>query len=155
MADVVPVKDGNTAATLEDLQKHMDLLRCPSWREAPMNPDHLRIWLYTSDRGRDQVGLQKVIAEEVAGLANVLFINSDCVDHQLHCIIMDKLRCAYGLLKTPGKPCKHSGSFTKVAQLWRDNAQTVKDTWESVFDAQSEKQLCGTLCPMRIDPDDS
>ena len=94
MCDTLPVDSGNTDATLGILSKHLQSIRCPSWRDVPSNPRFVRLFLYTSDRGPDQVGVRCRIKQETTSIKNVLFFDADCCEHQLHLIVKDGLRAA-------------------------------------------------------------
>ena len=150
LCDTLPVDSGNTAATLGILLKHMQSIHCPSWRGVPSNSRFVRLFLYTSDRGPDQVGVRCFIKEETASIPNVLFFDADCCEHQLHLIIKDGLKAADCFLKASKKSYKYFSSLTKVVQLWRENAQAIKDKWAERYGDDSAAAHRNSLCPQCV-----
>ena len=79
----------------------MQSILCPCWRDVPNNPQYIRLFLYTRDRGPDQVGVRAKIKDETASISNVLFFDADCMEHQIHLIVMGGLKAADCFLGNP------------------------------------------------------
>ena len=148
-ADLVAVKRTNAEDTLAVLCKHLDSLGAPHFLNKPCNAS-VRVWLYTSDRGPDQIAMRKLIHKQLLALPNVLFFASDCMEHALHLIVKASVVLTDRWLRSMGRQYKYFSSLTKITQVWRDHTQDVYDVWVQRYGLESARECVSTLCPQCV-----
>ena len=137
--DLVPVKHCTGEGTLGVIDRHVRSVGAPSWRDSPRNDSCMRVWLCTSDRGPDQVSVRKMMHAEIEPLVNVLFLDFDCIEHALHLIIKSSIFLVDSWLSSAGRSFKYFPALTNITQIWRENAQEVRDEWALNFGEVSAK----------------
>ena len=129
LCDILEQEQGDAEATTATLVKHLQSIGAPTWETPPTSTTgkHLRVFLYTSDRGSDQTKARKLIPlwvklklpHEFSKL--VVFVSTDCWDHASHLVEHDGLKFWDNGLKDLGITWKYYGSLTKGCHGWRAN----------------------------------
>jgi hypothetical protein len=131
--------------------KQLQGMGVPTWLTPQEHPDadmlSIRVWTYCGDCGPDQVRFKKLVHTETVSLSHDVFVDSNCVLHQLHLGVKSGLTLADSWLKKCNAGFKYFASVAKICNVWRANAKRFMKIWTTVFGATKAVQNCGTLIP--------
>jgi hypothetical protein len=101
---------------------------------APGNPGFVRLWLYTSDCGSDQVAFRKVLRVETQDAENIM-IDVNCGFHQYQIIVKGGLQLIDDWLATHRQDFRYFGALAMLLHVWRDLVGLVFTTACTIFGA--------------------
>ncbi|CAK0836755.1 unnamed protein product [Prorocentrum cordatum] len=165
-ADLHKVTSTTAEATMGLIWKQLVSLGCPVWKKyssvsdgpaaAAANVLHgtlqgehrlVRILLYTSDGGPDQMKFKRMLIAETALQGHVLVIGYPCLMHRLQLIIKTGLELIDRFLGRVEKTFKYFSSLSKVTQVWRDMAGDIYDIWKGTFGPRAARECAARLPP--------
>jgi hypothetical protein len=100
----------------------------------------------TSDRGSNEVASRNMWIDLLASSMFIFFLDSDCFEHALHLICLGGLKLIDDYLKNH-RNWKYYSSVAIIANVLRDLAADVYDTWVRMHGAQSAQSSVRTLFP--------
>ena len=168
VCDVLPVEDGAAEHTLALLMKHMrsvgaeDIVQISRkqlydnyesrQRKTPKGAKtdrHFDCFWYTSDRGSDQVKTRKLLGSLTDPIDSLLWMDSDCFQHQNQLIVKDELLLADRYMKAKHKVAFYS-TTTKSCHTQRELARELFEEWANLFGNESALACARTLCPLCV-----
>ncbi|CAK0864335.1 unnamed protein product, partial [Prorocentrum cordatum] len=151
LADVLPVEGGTPEDTLGLIVKHLKGLGCPLWGPeldlGAHNATDLIALCNVTDAGSDQRGARKMLSAICGPLANVVYLDANCLEHQYHLVCKGGLDLIDEELKVAKKKWTYYTSLCKITNTWRDLAKAVYSTWKDRFGSKSVTEFAGRLPP--------
>ena len=119
-ADLIQVGECNGVLQRAIYMKQMENVGVRTWQQGLATDNHLRVWIFTSDQGSDQVVASKMLQRDVSESLNDIMITQWCLAHVLHLMAQFHLRFLYN--------GKMFSSLAKVINTWRSrgNPQKIK-----------------------------
>ena len=100
----------------------------------------------TSDRGSNEVASRNLWIDLLAASMFIFFLDSDCFEHALHLICLGGLKLIDSYLRNH-RNWKYYSSVAIIANVLRELATDVYDTWVRKHGAQSAQSSVRTLFP--------
>lgn len=157
-ADALRVSDSTTIGTYNLLVKMLDGLGCPTWVDAPettydeesavLEPSHdlaaadgqnsVRVFLYSSDGGPDEVRFKKTLTVLTMDHGHILFIPGTCFMHASQLWVRSGLFLVDAWARqyySEEYRFKYFATLSKISHLWRENAVAIYRLFREEFDA--------------------
>ena len=107
----------------------------------------LHVYMCTTDQGSNEAWGRRAILCDVKDDKRTLFLDSDCLEHGPHLIVMASLILADQMLSELGRPWKYWKSLATFAYTSRDVAKKLYDAWVKRFGALDAKSRVKSLFP--------
>lgn len=121
------------------------LIPCHPWTILRSNA---AVWFCaTTDRGSNETQARKHILAMTADIPQVIFLESDCLEHSLHLAVLGGLLFIDGLLQQLGRPWRYYSSLAVFANCCRDSAREIFTAWESMYGCHSAMEHAQALMP--------
>lgn len=101
----------------------------------------------TTDRGSNEAQARKHILHMTADIPNVVFVDGDCFEHQIHLAVLGGLILTDEALKRHGRLFKYYASIAIFSACVRELANNVFLTWTNLFGPADALKFAKTLVP--------
>ena len=96
----------------------------------------------TTDRGSNEAQARKHILHMTADIPNVVFVDGDCFEHQVHLAVLGGLILTDEALKRHGRLFKYYASIAIFSACVRELANDVFLTWTKLFWTCRRIEIC-------------
>lgn len=148
-SDLQAVQDGSAQGSLAMVDKQLRALGVPTWSElihdieTSVICDKRSVFLICdcTDAGSDQTKRRRLIHVSVLNYTTIIYLDSNCLIHQMHLIVKLVLGRLDDVIKQFGRPFKsYFASLAKTANVWRDNATAISAEWTKVHGPEFAKE---------------
>ena len=108
------------------------------------------LFMYTSDAGSDQTSMRKIVKAMVDYCPYILYIDLDCLKHQVHLAVKTGLLQIDAFLHHMKSKWKYYSSLAKLINVWREKAQAVFNEFLRRWGPQAAMEKAFALPPRCI-----
>ena len=118
-----------------------------TWVECALRPQAVVWYCATTDQGSSEAAARKRIQHEVASLPQVIFLDTNCLEHQVHLSVRAALSYIDDALKEHQRGWRYYSSVAIFSSCARDLAGALFEKWWQVHGAESALKTVRTLIP--------
>ena len=101
----------------------------------------------TTDRGSNETQARKHILRLTSDLDNVVFLDSDCFEHQVHLAVLGGLVLTDEALRSHGRSFKYYSTIAIFSACARELSNEIFATWINLYNAEDALKFAKTLVP--------
>ena len=151
---MLPISDETGPGSLGFSLKACKSIGCPTYESFLVEPfknsagiDHVHFQMLTTDDGSNEKHGRKLTTVVTAEIPNFISLDSNCMEHQDHLIVLAGLTLCDEMLKAHKREWKYFSLLAIFAHVVRELAKSVFVYWTHMFGSRSALDVVKKLFP--------
>ena len=112
--------------------------------------DAFYVYLCTTDQGSNESWARKSNVVETSDMQRVLYLDSDCLEHSPHLIVLSSLHLVDDMLAFHQRPWKYFSTLAMFSHAARDCHKQLYDSWYNHFGAAAASAHAKKIFPRAV-----